>query len=163
MKRTSILLVLLLAIIGGGGGLLLEALVVNAGRPMVIPPVSLPITLGAVAAGLLVFAIPIRRRLIGRSARPINPFVAVRVVAVAKASALTGALALGFGGGILVYFTTRPIPAPTESIWLTVATAVAGLVLAVAALVAEFLCMLPPSERRPPDDDGPDDSAAEPI
>jgi len=161
MRRTPLLIVLLFAVIGAGGSLLLEAIVVTTGGTTVIPPITLALTLLTVAVVLLVFAVPIRRRLIGRSRRAINPFAAVRLVAVAKGSALTGALAAGFGGGILVFFTTRPIAPSVESLWLTIATSASGLLLAIAALVAEYLCTLPPEDRGRGQD--PDDSAAEPV
>nr|WP_279587640.1 DUF3180 domain-containing protein [Lysinibacter cavernae] len=127
-------------------GLLGELALSSAGNAMVIPPLSLPITLATLALILVLVAIPIRRSLVGKSKKPINPFSAVRVVAAAKASALAGGLFAGLGTGVLFYLFTRTISPPIDSWVSVIATAVGGIILLIAGLVVEHLCVLPPTD-----------------
>jgi hypothetical protein len=39
---------------------------------------------------------------------------------------------------------TRPVPAPSASVWLSVAAAVSAVILLVGGLIAEYFCTLPP-------------------
>lgn len=132
--------------LGGAGlviGYLLEVWAASGGRPLMIPPVTLPLTLVVVAGVVLAFAIPIRRAVTGNSTRMIDPFRATRVVSLAKASSLVGALLAGFGAGILIFLITRPVLPGVASMWLAALSAAGAAVLLVAGLVAEHLCRLP--------------------
>lgn len=150
MTRTRISTLLGLGLAGAVAGFLLDLAIASAGRPVLIPPLTVPLTLAAVAALVLGFAIPIHRATKGTLRRPIDPFRAMRVVVLAKASSHVGALLLGASGGILVYLLSRAVIPSLGSVWQDVATIVGSVVLLVAGLVAEHLCTIPPS-----DDDDP--------
>ncbi|PPF17273.1 MULTISPECIES: DUF3180 domain-containing protein [unclassified Rathayibacter] len=145
MRRTRISTLLGLGLAGAVAGFLLDLAIAAAGRPVLIPPLTVPLTLMVVAALVLGFAVPIHRATKGTLRRPIDPFRAMRVVVLAKASSHVGALLLGASGGILVYLLSRAIPS-LGSVWQDVATIVGALVLLVAGLVAEHLCTIPPSD-----------------
>ncbi|PPF13247.1 DUF3180 domain-containing protein [Rathayibacter sp. AY1G1] len=145
MRRTRISTLLGLGLAGAVAGFLLDLAIAAAGRPVLIPPLTVPLTLIVVAALVLGFAVPIHRATKGTLRRPIDPFRAMRVVVLAKASSHVGALLLGASGGILVYLLSRAIPS-LGSVWQDVATIVGALVLLVAGLVAEHLCTIPPSD-----------------
>ena len=150
MKRTRISSLLGLGLAGAVAGFLIDLAIASAGRPVLVPPLTVPLTLVVVAALVIGLAIPIHRATKGTLRRPIDPFRAMRVVVLAKASSLVGALLLGASGGVLVYLLSRPVVPSLGSVWQDVATIVGALVLLVAGLVAEHLCTIPPT-----DDDDP--------
>jgi hypothetical protein len=113
------------------------------GVAVVVPPVSLAVALALIAILLIALAWPVRRAAQGE--RRIDPFFATRVVVLAKASALAGALLAGAAAGILIYLLSRVV-VPLGSSLTAGATLVAAVALAAAALVAEHWCSLPPDE-----------------
>ncbi|HEU5223411.1 MAG TPA: DUF3180 domain-containing protein [Candidatus Lumbricidophila sp.] len=122
-----------------------ELWLVTSGSRAIAPPWTLALTLAVVAVLVLVAAWPVRRAVRGERRRAIDPLVASRVVILAKASSLTGAVIVGVGAGALVFFVTRSVPA-AGPIWMSVAVTVgAGAVLA-AGLIAESWCTLPPQD-----------------
>ncbi|QDZ15140.1 DUF3180 domain-containing protein [Humibacter ginsenosidimutans] len=149
MRRTGAIPLIALGVIGVVIGYLLEIALVAAGASMLIPPVSLSITLVAIAVIVVLFAIPIRRAVHSKVRVHVDPFRAMRVAVLAKACSLVGALLTGTGVGIVIYVLTRPIPATSDAVWLSVVAAVSAVILLVAGLIAEFFCTLPP----PQDDD----------
>ncbi len=154
MKRTG---PLLLVSLGAGGaivGFLLQLGLASAGAATLSPPVTVPITLVVVAAVVLAAAIPIYRAVRSRQRGPINPFQAMRVVVLAKASSLAGSLIGGIGVGLVAYSLSRPILPGVTALWLAIGTAVAGVVLLIAGLVAEQLCSLPPDDSEHKSRDG---------
>lgn len=146
MRHTSPLTVVIFVVLGVAAGFVLEVSLAAAGQPVLIPPVTLAITLVAAAVIVVVLAIPIRRSIRGTSKARINPFRAMRVVVLAKASSLVGGLIAGFGVGVVAFLLTRPVVADVSSLWPGIVAAFAGAVLLVAGLVAERLCTLPPDE-----------------
>lgn len=149
MTRTRLSTLLGLGLVGAVVGFLLDLAIASVGRPVVVPPLTVPLTLVVVAAVVVGSAVPIHRAAKGTSKRRIDPFRAMRVVVLAKASSHVGALLLGASGGILVYLLSRPVVSSLGSVWQDVATIVGSVVLLVAGLVAEHLCTIPPG-----DDDG---------
>lgn len=145
MRRTTPTPVIALFVIGLAIGFLAEISAAASGLPVFVAPLSLPITLVAVAAGVLALAWPIRKATNGPS-RPVNPFVAMRVAVLAKSASLSGSLLFGAGTGILLYLLTRAVMPATQSLWLTVVAALGGAVLLIAGLIAEFFCTLPPDD-----------------
>jgi uncharacterized membrane protein YczE len=145
MKRTSPTPVIALFVIGLAVGFLAEISAAASGVPVFVAPLSLPITLVVIAAGVVILAWPIRKATKGDSG-PVNPFVAMRIAVLAKSASLSGSLLFGAGTGILLYLLTRAVMAPSDSLWLTVAGALGGAVLLIAGLVAEFFCTLPPDD-----------------
>jgi polyferredoxin len=148
VKHTSPITIVVYLLVGGAIGFGMEIALVGAGMQAVVPPYTLPITVVAAALIVVALAIPIRRSISGRSTARINPFRAMRVVVLAKASSLVGALIAGWAAGVAIFFFTRPVIADTASIWASIVGAAGGAILLVAGIVAERLCTLPP--------DGPD-------
>jgi hypothetical protein len=127
-------------------GYLGDLLMVSTGRNALVPPLSLPITLVGVAAIVLVLAWPIHRAVTGASKRRIDPFRAMRIAVLAKASSLAGALVLGLGLGITIFLVTRVVVPSAATVWLALATAIGAALLLAAGLVAEWFCTLPPPD-----------------
>lgn len=150
MRHTRALTVLLFGLAGLVIGYLLEVLLASAGQPVLIPPYTLAITLVAASAVVVALAVPIRRAIRGTSTTRINPFRAMRVLVLAKASALVGGLIAGFGLGVLGFVISRPVVADVGSLWSAIAAAAGGAVLLTAGLVAERLCTLPPDDPAEP-------------
>lgn len=142
MKRTSPTMLVLVGLLGVVAGFLLDHGLTSASRPTFTPTVSLPILLVVLGVLVLVLAVPIARATRGTSTARVNPFRAMRVAVLAKASSILGSLAAGFGAGLGAYLLTRPVAPPVGSLGLVIATAVAGLLLVAAALVAEHLCTI---------------------
>ena len=125
------------------------------------PPVTLltGMSLLAIAAAEGLWALSVRRRIregrIGVGGGRLNPLAVARSVAVAKASAWAGALALGWWLGVLAYVFPRRDElrvAATDTPGAVIA-AVSALLLVVAAQWLQRCC-------RSPDDPNTDGLAA---
>lgn len=145
LQKTSWYAIAVSMVIGFGIGYLVQTALSSAGDPPLIPPYSLPATLLTVTAIVLGFAIALRRSITGASKRPVNPFVAMRVVAAAKASIIAGAVFLGFAVGILMYFGMRTVAPEADAWWPVITTAIAAVIQVVVGLIAEHLGKVPPS------------------
>jgi hypothetical protein len=145
---------ILLAVIGTVGGWFLDAGLAAAGRPVVIPPLTLPLALALIGVIVVVIAWPVRKAVRARELNQVDPFYATRAVVLAKASSLSGALLAGFGLGITVYLLSRTVVPGVSSILMAVATVVGAAILLAAGLIAERMCTLPP------DDDSPETGPA---
>lgn len=150
MKRTHATPLIALALVGLVLGFLLEIAAAASGFPQIVPPISLPITLVAVGSIVVALAWPIRQATrangTGKAVKPVNPFVAMRVAVLAKASSLSGALLLGGSSGIVLYILTRSVVPAVTSLWLAIAAAVGAALLLAGGLIAEHFCTLPPSD-----------------
>lgn len=156
MTRTSAGPLLLWAVAGTLIGYFLEAILVRQlGQPLFVPAVSFPVTLVFVAALLIAFALPIRRAATGTTGGNINPFRAMRVAALARASSHVGALLSGVFAGILLFLFQRLGPPEVSSVWLSGLSLVSAAILLAAGLVAEHLCRLPKDDERDDDNPGP--------
>lgn len=161
MKRTTPTSIVVLLVIGAAGAALLQAALASSGRPIVVIPFTLPLALAAIGAIVISLAVPIRRMTRQRSdpdrapvgGRGVDPFYATRVVMLAKASALSGALLSGAAAGALIYLLTRSVTPPVGSIASAVGGLVGAAVLLTCGLVAEAMCRVPPR-----DDDDDDDT-----
>ncbi|MFT4220973.1 MAG: DUF3180 domain-containing protein [Microbacterium sp.] len=151
MSRTSPAALVVAAVLGGAAGFVLDQLFTASGRATFTPTVSLPILLLLLGALVVVFAVPIRRATRGSAPGAVNPFRALRVVVLAKASSIVGAAAGGFGLGLVLFLVTRPVSPSLGSMGEVVATAIAGGALVAAGLVAEHLCTI----RKDDDDEHP--------
>ncbi len=145
MKRTNIGVLILLAAVGGVGGAFLETALTAAGRAIILPPLTLALALAVIGGIVVSLAVPIRRLTRGKATGPVDPYYATRVLVLAKASALTGALLTGFGIGVAFYLSTRSIVAG-GSIVQSIVTAVGAGVLLAGGLIAEYMCTIPPSD-----------------
>lgn len=159
MKRTGAGILLFSAALGAAAGYLLDYGLTAAGRPTFVPAATLPILLALLAGLVVVLALPVRRATRGPEGAPVNPFRAVRVAMLAKASSIVGAGVGGLGLGLAVFLLSRPVNPSIGSLSATIATAVCGAILVVAALIAEHLCTI----RKDDDDEqpgGPDPGSA---
>ncbi len=146
MNRTRPATLIVTALASGVTGWIAQVVLVASGRSMIVPPVSLSVVL-LLIAGLLVYAaIPVYRTARRTSPRPVDPFYATRVVVLAKASSVGGALFSGAAAAILVFTLTRPVVPAVGSIAVSVAAVVGAIALLVAGLVVEKMCTLPPDD-----------------
>lgn len=151
MRRTGAGALLLATMLGVAAGFLVNQVLTSSGRPTFAPAVTLPILLVLLGAVVVVLAVPIRRATRGTGNAVVNPFRAVRIAMLAKASSIVGAVIGGMGVGLLVFVTTRPVVPSLGSLATVIATAVCGAILVAAGLVAEHLCTI----RKDDDDEQP--------
>lgn len=151
MKRTGAGALTLAALIGAGVGFLIDNVLSATGRPTFTPAVSLPILLLMLGAIVVVLAVPVYRGTRGHTSRPVNPFRALRIAMLAKASSIVGAAIGGGAAGMLIFLVTRPVVPSLGSMATIIATVASGAVLVAAALVAEQLCTI----RKDDDDEQP--------
>ena len=107
------------------------------------------LSLLAVAIAEAVWALSVRARIrdgeIGVGAGRLNPLVVARGVAIAKASAWVGALALGWWLGVLAYLLTKrsELRVATADTPGAVVAALSAFALIVAALWLQYCCRSP--------------------
>ncbi|MGW0039573.1 DUF3180 domain-containing protein [Gordonia sp. NPDC003376] len=83
-------------------------------------------------------------RQVGRARGQLHPLTAARVVALAKASSILGAIATGLWAGLLVFLLTRHgVTAAEHDTPAAVIGLIGGVVLTAAALWLEFCCRTP--------------------
>ncbi|GAA3751927.1 hypothetical protein HDA32_005078 [Spinactinospora alkalitolerans] len=116
-----------------------------------LPWTAIP-TLLLLALGEIVTAVHTRRRIRRMpGTEPIEPLSAARLVALAKASALLGALAIGlFGGMALALVDMLDIPSPRTDALTAAGTALAGALLLGAAIFLEYACRVPGQDDEDP-------------
>ncbi|MFC5929493.1 DUF3180 domain-containing protein [Cryobacterium melibiosiphilum] len=146
MKRSRPTPLIALGLLGFVLGLLVEIAAAASGRAIIVPPVTLPLTLIVVGIVVVILAWPIRQVTRGRGRRLVDPFRAMRVAVLAKASSLSGSLVLGAGLGIVAFILTRSVVPAVALLWLAIATAFGAGILLVGGLVAEKFCTLPPDD-----------------
>lgn len=146
MKRTHPTPLIALGLAGLVVGFLVELAAASFGVPILVPPISLPLTLAVIGILIVVLAWPVRKSTRSTGRAPVNPFVALRIAVLAKASSLSGALVLGVGLGIALYILTRSVVPAVSTLWLAIATAVGAAILLAGGLVAEHFCTLPPRD-----------------
>ena len=154
MTRTPASLLLVLGAAGAVVGWFAELALVASGKPAVIPPITLGIAVGLIGVLIVLLALPVFRVTRKLPGAQVDPFYATRVVLLAKASSLAGALVTGLAGAILVFLLTRSVLPAVGSVTMAVVTVVGAVVLLVGGLVAEKMCTLPP------EDDGTKESPA---
>ena len=148
MTRTRPTFLLVFVVAGAIIGWFIEVALVAAGRPTVIPPVTLGAALGLIGIVMVLLAAPIHRVVRKLPGATVDPFYATRVVLLAKASSIAGSLVTGIAASILVFLLTRAVLPAVGSVTMAVVTTVGALVLLAGGLIAEKMCTLPP------DDDG---------
>lgn len=151
MRRTGAGVLIVAAAIGLAVGFLLDQTLTATGRATFTPSVTLPIFLVLLGAIVVALALPIRRATRGKLASPVNPFWALRIAMLAKASSMVGAAIAGFAGGLALFLLTRPVPPSIGSMGAVIATAVCAAALVAAGLYAEHLCTI----RKDQDDEQP--------
>ena len=122
-----------------------------------LPPLprTAPITFGFLAVAEIGAAITLRPRLQRRpGTTPVQPLIAARIAALAKASAVAGAIGIGVYGGLLLFVLpqlSKRAPA-ADAVVGAIGVGVSVLLL-VGALLLEITCRLP--------DQGDDDAGAD--
>ncbi len=150
MRRTSPFALILTAIAGAAVGWLLQVGLTAEGALTVIPPATLYSVLFILAFGLLLLGRPVRRLVRGKSQRPVDPFYAMRVLVLAKASGITGALLVGAAASFLGYAVSRAGSVAVPAFWPDVLTGIGALALCIAGLIVEWWCSIPPQDRAEP-------------
>lgn len=150
MKRTRLTMLLGLALVAGVVAYLLELLGQSLGANVIVPPLSLTLTLFAIGIAVILLAIPVRRSVTGKRKARLDPFYALRVAVFAKASSLAGSLLAGAAVGIVLFLFGRPITPSVTMSTVAISEIIAGAFLVVAGLIAEHLCVLPPDDPQDP-------------
>ena len=138
------------SIIGLVLGLALSQLSAGFGYVFPASPTSLPISLLVLALANYLFSYPIyryRKQLGGykegiRPERP-NPFYAVRVLILARASVLAGALFAGWHAGLIIWLLSFSV-APENLVLSSSFGLVGAVALTVGGLVSQWNCKTPP-------------------
>nr|WP_254065200.1 MULTISPECIES: DUF3180 domain-containing protein [unclassified Frigoribacterium] len=114
------------------------------------PSIVLPFALGLVLLGIggvvVSMAVPVHRVATGSSKERVDPYYATRVLLLAKASSLAGALFGGFAGGVLLFVLSRDVGVAVGSLVPAIVAVVGGAGLLVAGIVAERMCTVPPAD-----------------
>lgn len=156
MKPTNFSLLLLISFPTTLASFFIASFMVGRGLQVPVSPANLLITLAAISAVLLVLAIPIWRY---RSAlkqkspqRPkrVDPFYAVRVLLLSKASSLAGVLFASWHLGVVI-FTLSGSVVVQGLVVQNVLGSIASLMLIVSALITEQICRLPQDTDVDPD------------
>lgn len=139
--------VLAAAVTAVAGWLLLDLLIRQGGAR---PPLPWPAALGpvVVAVVVLILARDVRRTARGEkpAGRRVDPLVAARVAVLAKASAYAGGLLTGWYVAQAVALLTQLTSGRRDRLIVAGVTALACVGLAVAGLVAQRWCRLPPDD-----------------
>jgi hypothetical protein len=133
----------------------LQSVLAALGQPKLRPEFTLAITLVLIAAAAVTLAVPVRRATRGNPAHRVDPFYATRVVVLAKASAIGGALLSGAGLGFVIELALRSGDPGGDAFLRVFSVLGGGIALMVGGLVAEALCTVPK--------DGGDDPGAGPV
>lgn len=145
MQRLSQLALWAALSIGAAIGLFVQFFLASRGLAPLSPPLSMPLMLVLLVALLLIFGLRLRQQ-ICRGTGAVNPFQAVRVLALARAGQLVGSVFGGFGIGLLLSLIGRTVPA-SVSVWLPMLlTVIAGLALAICGVIIERICQIPPGD-----------------
>jgi hypothetical protein len=139
------------SLVGLALGLVLSQLSAGFGYVFPASPTTLPISLLVLALANYLFSFPIYRyrQQLGRYKEGIrperpNPFYAVRVLILARASVLAGALFAGWHAGVIIWLVSFSV-AP-ENLMLTSSFGLVGAVaLTIGGLVSQWNCKTPPS------------------
>lgn len=145
MKHTNPVLLLALALFGGAAGFGVQTLLAAMSLAKVRPEYTLALSLAVIAVLVVLLAVPVRRAVRGQLGRRIDPFYATRVVLLAKACSIAGALLGGGAVGFLADLLLRA--SPTGDSLARILVCLGGaVVLLVGGLVAEYLCRVPPED-----------------
>jgi len=118
------------------------------GRGVILPRVPWPAAVATAATAVVVVAagLPVRRWVRGPRERRLDPMVAMRTLVLAKAAAYGGALLAGWFGGQALVLLPELIGDRRSRFVLAVLAAAAAVGLAVAGLVVQGWCRVPPED-----------------
>jgi hypothetical protein len=149
VKQTKFLTLLMATVVAWSASYVLVKLLLQNGASIPVATPTVLISLPAIAIIELLIAIPIFRyrsdlqKFIKGGIRPkrIDPFYAMRVLVLAKATSIAGSLFLGAAVGLI--FSQLSQPVVPDSIWRNAAALLESILLIVVALVIERACKLP--------------------
>jgi hypothetical protein len=151
VKPTKVLTLLGWVIPSATAGYLFSKVTVSNGGQVPVAPINLLLTFLAISVILAIFAAPMfayRKALAERvknatAPRPkrLNPFYAVRLVVLSKATAIAGAIFAGWQLGVIWFQISSPVI--PGSVWQNLAALVTSIVMIVAGLVIERICRIP--------------------
>jgi hypothetical protein len=156
MKPTKLSLLLFISIPSTLASFFVASFMVGRGLQVPVSPANLLITLASISAVLLVLSIPIwryRSALKQKSSqRPkrVDPFYAVRVLLLAKASSLAGVLFASWHLGVVIFSLSGAVVVQNLVLQNSFGF-IASVMLIVAALITEQICRLPQDQEPDPD------------
>lgn len=146
MTPTRPSLLLIVGLLAGGGAWLVEVAIVAAGKAVMIAPLTLGAAAGIIGIVVALLAVPVYRVARKVPGAQVDPFYATRIVLLAKASSLAGALATGATGAILCFLLTRSVVPAASSVSASAIAVTGAVILLAGGLVAEKMCTLPPDD-----------------
>ena len=157
MKPTRPLVLLFVTLATATTAFFIAGFLVGRGFSIPASPSNLVVTVAAIATVLLALAVPIWRYRAalkdhsGKRPKRVDPFYAVRVLLLAKASSMGGSLFLGWHLGVISFQMATPVVA-FSPLLQNLLGAFSSLVLIIAALVTEQICRLPKDSSSEPDE-----------
>ena len=148
MRRTRPTTLISLFLIGGAAGFFVQLVLAAASQPKLRPEYTLALTLLFIAVLIVALAVPVRRATRSAVRRHIDPFYATRVVVLAKASSIGGALFTGIAAGFLFELLVRAGSPSTDNFVRALLTLAAAVAMLAGGLIAEYLCTVPPDDER---------------
>lgn len=148
MKPTKLINLVSWLVPATTAGYLLPQIVVNQGGSIPISPLNIIITLPLIGIILVLMALPIfkyRKALLARAkdsaaARPLplNPFYAVRILLLAKAISISGAIFSGWHMGVVWLQLSSPI-IPSSTLQNVIAL-IGAIIMTICAVIVERVC-----------------------
>ncbi|KPG88431.1 DUF3180 family protein [Frigoribacterium sp. RIT-PI-h] len=146
MKHTRPSTLVGLIIVAVAAGFVLDSVLVALRQPSIVLPVALGLVLLGIGGVVVSMAVPVHRVATGSSKERVDPYYATRVLLLAKASSLSGALFGGFAGGVLLFVLSRGVGVAVGSPVPAIVAVAGGAGLLVAGTVAERMCPVPPAD-----------------
>lgn len=136
-------LLVAVAVIAGAIAWIGLQLWLNSGHPApVVSWAALPILLAA-AAGLYFSGRPVKQLVAGTAVKPVHPLYAARILALAQAAALTGAVILGwYVAQIIHLLPDADVASQQQTILELGLLGVGAILLSVAGLLVQRMCRL---------------------
>jgi hypothetical protein len=141
MRPTRWYVLLLVAVVAGAAAYLITR---HSYADLPSPQLYALLWLLVLAAAEAYTAVFTRARLLGRAGtRPVDPLVVARLVALAKASSVVGAVAAGAYAGFLGWVAQVSSPTAHHDTRISGVGVGASLVLVASALLLEWVCRVP--------------------
>lgn len=150
MKPIKILTLVGWAVPAATLGYLVAKFTSSNGGQVPVTPVNLILTFVAIAVILAIFALPMlryRRALAEQLKAPnaprpkrLNPFYAVRLLVLAKATSISGSLFVGWHIGVIWMQISSPVT--PQSTWQNVAGLLAAFAMVIIGVIVERLCRI---------------------